>query len=176
MFASGRSALCCIVLASPLLYMPSFAADQPGETVPPAPVPSQITSGQKVFIANAGVNLYTLPAYITSHTGSPNGLYDEFYDAIKSWGRYELVSAPADADLVFEISLYGRDISADPQLRLTILDPRTHVVLWTFVENVPAGSGREATRRKAWDGVLARLVNDLRLLTIHPANAQAPPK
>ena len=29
--------------------------------------------------------------------------YNEFYAAMKSWGRYELVSSPADADMVFEI-------------------------------------------------------------------------
>ena len=29
--------------------------------------------------------------------------YNEFYEHMKSWGKYQLVQAPADADLVFEI-------------------------------------------------------------------------
>ena len=39
----------------------------------------------------------------------------------------------------------------DPDLGLRILDAKTHFVLWEFVETVPAGSGRPATRRKAWE-------------------------
>jgi hypothetical protein len=58
--------------------------------VPAAPRPAQIVAAKKVFISNAGVG--------TDMT------YDQFYAAIKGWGRYELVASPADADLVFEIS------------------------------------------------------------------------
>jgi hypothetical protein len=164
MLRSGRVVLCYIVLASTVLCLPILGADEPKETVPPAPIPAQILTGKKVFIANAGVNAYYLPAYITSHTGAPTGLYDEFYAAIKSWGKYELVSAPADADLVFEISLNGTLTYSDPLFRLRILDPKTHIVLWAFIENVPAGSGREASRRKDWDLALGKLVNDVRTL------------
>jgi hypothetical protein len=54
-----------------------------------APLPAQILSSKKVFIANAG--------------GSDLA-YDSFYSEVKSWNRYELlVSKPDDADLVFEI-------------------------------------------------------------------------
>ena len=35
--------------------------------------------------------------------GGSNEPYNRFYAAMKSWGRYELVASPADADWVFEI-------------------------------------------------------------------------
>ena len=177
MFSSGRIALVGLVLGT-LLSLPVFAAaDQPKEAVPPAPIPSQILNARKVFVSNAGANLYTLPAYIASHTGSPNGLYDEFYAATKNWGKYELASAPADADLVLEISLHARDYtrnySADPQFELKVIDPKTRTVLWAFVETVPAGSGREASRRKAWDVALEKLLNNFKIVAVPPPVADS---
>jgi len=173
MFSSGRIALVGLVLGT-LLSLPVFAAaDQPKEGVPPAPIPSQILNARKVFVSNAGANLYTLPAYIASHTGSSNGLYDEFYAAIKNWGKYELVSVPAEADLVLEISLYARDYSENPQFELKVIDPKTRTVLWAFVETVPAGSGREASRRKAWDLALEKLLNNFKIVAVPPPVADS---
>jgi hypothetical protein len=109
-----------------------------------APIPSQITSGKKVFISNtAGDDLYS---------DDPSQVYDAFYTAMKGWGRYELVSAPANADLVFEISFHspiagvavgssgpeapvGGSFS-DPYIQLVVLDPNTHVSLWWFMAHV----------------------------------------
>ena len=171
MFSSGRIAVVGLVLGT-FLSIPVLAAtDQPKEAVPHAPIPSQILNAKNVFISNGGANLYTLPAYIASHTGSSNGLYDEFYAAIKNWAKYELVSAPADADLVLEISLYARDYAENPQFELRVLDPKTRTVLWTFIETVPAGSGREASRRKAWDVALEKLLNNFKIVALQPTAA-----
>lgn len=128
-----------------------------------APIPAQILTGKRVFVSNAGVTTHALTRYVTEHTGGVNGLYNEFYAATKNWGRYELVAAPADADLVFEIDLSWDSASgSDPDVGLQILDAKTHFVLWKFVERVPAGSGRPATRRKAWENALAKLVDDVK--------------
>ena len=133
-----------------------------------APIPAQILTGKRVFVSNAGVSTSELTDYVAAHTGGANGLYNEFYAAMKDWGRYELVAGPADADLVFEIDL-GRESPgaetvrrADPDLGLRILDAKTHFVLWKFIERVPAGSGRAATRRKAWERALTKLVDDVK--------------
>ena len=76
------------------------------------------------------------------------------------------MAAPADADLVFEIDLSVESSGGgDPDLGLKILDAKTHFVLWKFVERVPAGSGRPATRRKAWEKALTKLVDDVREVT-----------
>jgi hypothetical protein len=63
---------------------------------PTAPVPSTIFTAKKVFISNATGEMVLPP-------GNPDMTYDEFYAAMKTWGRYTLVSSPADADMVFEI-------------------------------------------------------------------------
>jgi hypothetical protein len=172
MFTSGRTTM-ILALASALLCAAPFASGEPQKAIPAAPVPSQILAGKKVFISNAGLNLFTLRAYITSHTGSPNGFYDQFYAAVHSLGKYEVVSIPANADLVFQIFLYARDYSVDPQFELRILDPKTGIVLWAFAETVPAGSGREASRRKAWDAALEKLINDVKTLSVgSPSSAE----
>lgn len=160
----------CVIVARMLLCAPVFAAQIMKEPVPPAPIPAQILTGRKAFIGYAGINSILLTSYITDHTGSRNGLYDEFYAAMKSWGRYELVTAPADADLILEISLNHESLNhespaiSDPYFGLKILDPRTHVVLWAFIETVQTGSGGEPGRRKAWDQALTSLVNKVREL------------
>ena len=77
--------------------------------------------------------------------GGPDRSYNQFYAAIKSSGRYELVGSPAEADLIFEIEFRmptaephaeadRREtlvpVAFDPQVRLAIRDPKTNVVLW----------------------------------------------
>jgi len=97
------------------LLCDQVCAAQQFKQVPPAPIPQQIVTAKKVFIANGGGDeslIFDSPQY----SGGPDRLYNEFYAAIKSWGRYELVNAPGEADLVFEI-------------RLTLIQPRRAEVL-----------------------------------------------
>jgi hypothetical protein len=140
-----------------------------------APVPPQITSGKKVFLSNA-------PGEIdSSFSGGAYRAYDQFYAAMKSWGRFELVGAPGDADLVFEISFRTPtgDVSVSnggggsfkyPQLRLVVLDPKTHVPLWWFNEQI-GGALRQGSRDKNFDDAMAVLVNDVRNVAGKPAPA-----
>jgi hypothetical protein len=80
------------VLALALLSNPT---GQPAAKT--APVPSRILTAKKIFISNAPGEVSDLyPA---------DRLHSQFYAAIKSWEQYELVSAPGEDDLVFEISL-----------------------------------------------------------------------
>jgi len=57
---------------------------------------------------------------------------------MKSWGRYELVASPADADWVFEIRFtaplvdFGTSAMYEPQWELSIFDTKTHFVLCSF--------------------------------------------
>ncbi len=132
-------------------------AQDPG----PAPIPTQIIAGKKAFISNAsGVSAVA--------KGVPEQIYNEFYAAMKSWGRYDLVRAPADADLVIEIRIVV--IFSGEQVRVTMLDPKTHVVLWAFTEAVPVAA-RQSTRRKNLDVAMRALVNDVRNLTGQPTAA-----
>jgi hypothetical protein len=115
-----------------------------------APLPTQITTAKKVFISNAGV-------------GKGN-IYNDFYAAIKSWGRYELVAAPAGADLVLEISLSPETGCESSKVKLVLLDTRTRIALWTFTERVQAAA-RQKTAEKNSQDAMNNLVGDLKLLT-----------
>jgi hypothetical protein len=137
---------------------------------PPAPIPSQILTAKKVFISNAGGDFGHW-----NWSGGQARTYDEFYAAIKSWGRYELVSTPCDADLVLAIIGHhpvdtgGNDLSTVPQFGLVLIDPKTHIALWTLDENVPQGMGTQKSRDKGFEGAMNKLVADLKALTAQPA-------
>ncbi len=128
---------------------------------PPAPVPAQILSAKRVFVANAG----------SDSDADPDRGYNGLYAAIKAWGWYELVGAPSDADLLFEIRFTlrpgdvtnGTSFYNDARLRLTIRDPRTHAILWAFTESM-RGPGD-----KSFDQALAKIVGRMQLLTPPPA-------
>lgn len=115
-----------------------------------APVPAQILTANKVFISNAGVDGTSLAIFF--NRGDANRPYSRFYAAMKSWGRFELVGAPSDAELVFEVRFTAQLAGAagtpgppilHPQFELTILDARTHFILWTLAEPVEAWWQRE---------------------------------
>ena len=143
----------------------SNAGAQTSPPAPAAPIPVQIPTGKKVFISNAGSD---------TETDVPDLTYNRFYADVKNWGKYELVPAPADADLVFEISFLaptgpisvtgGSGISSvNTHFRLVILDPKTHVVLWTLKEQVRPAN-RVSTERKNYDQAMTNLVDDLKKL------------
>lgn len=139
--------------------VPACDANPQAKMVLSAPFPAQIVSGKKVFVSNA-CGFTSL-----SYTGEPRRFYDQFYAALKSWGHYELVSSPAEADLVFEISF--THVVVGDQFRLVILDPGTRVVLWPFTEHI-AFASRQANRDKNFDQALSLLVNDVRNVAGQP--------
>jgi hypothetical protein len=162
----------CVLCAIALLSQPLFADKPPTNLPPPAPVPASIATAKKVFIANAPGDI--LPASL----GGPSRTYNEFYAATKSWGRYELVSAPADADLIFEISfanpVYGVNFmgpSGALLLKLVIVDPKTHIPLWWLSESFALKGGfshRKETLTGNFDSAIANLVDDVRRLVGAP--------
>ena len=158
-----------LVLAATLLVLPLSGQSQP-ET-PAAPIPSQIAAAKKIFVSNLGeASPYT--NNIASYAGGPNRAYNQFYDAMKTWGQYELVSAPADADLVFEIAFQytGFPANTGRELRLLIVDPKTNIPLWGFAEYVePAGAAKN--REKNLNLAMTALVNDVKKVAT-PSAAQ----
>jgi hypothetical protein len=144
----------CLLLA--LLQLPLAMAQSKPTVAPDAPVPTQILSAKKIFIANAGAD----EAIGQLFSGEPDRAYNQFYAALKSWGRFEIVGSPAEADLLLEIRQY---FSGGPQLRLKIRDPRTNALLWGFNLQLELGTGRANSDRN-FDQAVDRLVNDLRTL------------
>jgi hypothetical protein len=153
-------------LATVLICFSAPRADAQGVSIP-----SQLVSAKTVFISNGGS---TAPA-LTS-----NDLYVAFCSAMKAWGKYELLTAPTNADLVFMISY--SDPAGDttngtsfrkPELTLVALDPKTHITLWTFTEFALPNPHKPADR--AIDNLLDQVK---RLLGGHvtPAPAAEPAK
>jgi|SRR5215472_8938337 len=159
--------------------MPAPKAQEPyvAPPAPAAPVPAQIITGKKAFVSNLGADTsLILPDH---YSGGPDRAYNQFYAAMKSWGRYELVSAPADADLILTLAwvappgpsdvFQGKGGSArDPQFRLTIVDPRTQTVLWAFTEHLEAQGG---THDQGFARAMTRIVDGLKKLAAPPVSA-----
>jgi hypothetical protein len=156
--AKSGSLLVAFALAS--LAAPVLEAQQPGNT---APIPVQIITAKKVFISNAGQETVVNAGQggVVGITGEPDRTYNQFYVAVRNWGQYELVSKPADADLVFEISFAFP--SEGPRFRLLILDARTHFTLWTFTQHVEWAL-RAGNRDRNFDQEMTALVNNLKKL------------
>jgi hypothetical protein len=135
-------------------------------------VPAQIGAAQKVFISNAGGESLETVIDETVFNGGPDRPYNEFYAAMKSWGRCELVSSPADADLVLEISWVlsdtGLRLPVLGQLRLVVIDPKTHVTLWNFTEYV-RGAILLGNRDKNFDQAMNTVVGRLKSLMLPSA-------
>jgi len=135
------------ILGVALASVPLHAAE-------PAPVPTQILTAKKAFISNVGVDgaSWTLLDWAGDAIDEP---YNRLYAAMKSWGRFDLVGAPSDAELVFEVRLIGGGVE------LTILDARTHFTLWALAEPMKP-TAKKATWNKNFDQALADLVNDMK--------------
>jgi hypothetical protein len=156
-----------------VLFATSLWAQQPQET-PAAPIPVQLASAKRVFISNAGEEtIFRLPKDAL-YSGGPNRAYNQLYAAMKSWGRYELVSAPADADLVFEIGFtdkYEGQIYV-AQFKLVVVEPKTHFALWTITKYVEF-AGQAKNREKNYDLTMTALMDDLKSVVTTPAKASS---
>jgi hypothetical protein len=162
-------AFCVLVVMLGLL--PGIGAQQ-AKGPAPAPVPPQIASAQKVFISNAGGESFESVIDQTVFDGGPDRPYNQFYAAVKNWGRFDIVSSPADADLVLEISWVltdtGLRLPVLGQLRLMIIDPRTHVTLWNLTEYV-RGAILLGNRDKNFDQAMTTILNRMKLLAVPAA-------
>jgi hypothetical protein len=170
-------AFCLSIAVLGLVHMAT--AQQPKGSAP-APVPAQIGAAQKVFISNAGGASLEAVIDETVFNGGPDRPYNQFYSAMKSSGKYELVSSPADADLVLEISWAltdtGLRLPVLGQLRLVIIDPKTRITLWNLTEYV-RGALLLGNRDKNFDQAMDTIVARLKGLTAPPtATADAAKK
>lgn len=145
------------------------------ETKPTAPpLPSAIAAAKKVFISNAGEDNIDGDLY----SGTQDRCYTDFYHQVQALNRFELVSSPAEADLVLEVNMTS--VIAQTQVggfgyesifRLRLVDPKTQVVLWTFYEHADAAV-LKANRNRNFDIALGKIVNDLKSLVSAQASSQ----
>jgi len=154
------------VLAVTLFSALALSA-QGAKPVAAAPVPAPIAAAKKVFISNTGVDPICLEMF--RRLGDPNLPYNQFYASMKEWGRYELVSSPADSDVVFEIRFAapitdtGKITSFAPQYDVSIVDSKTRFTLWTLSEPVE-GAFRKSTFEKNLNVAMISLMGDVKKL------------
>ena len=89
-------------------------------------MPDPIVKGKRAFIS---YEMGDVTAFPQAYSGGPERAYSEFYAAMKAWGRYELVSNPKDADVIFAVRFVAPPETL-PQIRIGILDPGGRVSLW----------------------------------------------
>jgi hypothetical protein len=180
MIGSFKSGVLVSCLSTFLLQVAVLTAQLSKQT-PAAPIPAQIPAAKKVFIANAGGEEPTPDD--PQFSGPSDRAYNQFYAAMKIWGRHELVGAPADADLCFEIrfsappaarSVFRGDTVGtarfDPQLRLVIRDPKTNAIVWGFTEHA-SWAILKGNRDKNFDLAMDKIVADVQRLSTQPAAA-----
>ena len=139
----------------------AHAQSQSQAPAPPvtAPLPSTLTAAHKLFLGNAGdqENADCLRAYT------------EAYQDLQALTRFTLVDDPAQADLIlemhYEIALgqsFGQN--APRQFRVVLIDPRTHVILWSLTERTNYAV-RQSNRDKNLDETVDHLIADFSALT-----------
>jgi hypothetical protein len=161
-----------LAISSSLLSPALIPAQAPGGVSPAAPVPAELLSAKRIFVSNGGADSGLFPH---PFSGDPNRGYNQLFAALHAAGQYELVSTPAEADLVLELSLiapngpkdankqYG---SADPlpMFRLVVYDRPSHYVLWTFTNSVEIAF-KQQTHDHNFDAAISDLVADFQALT-----------
>lgn len=167
------------VCAALFFALPAVAQTPPASAPPPsvslAPVPPALLNAKTVFISNAGADSGLFPH---PFTGDPDRPYNEFYAAIQSWGRYQIVGDPSDADVVFELQLIappgptsGNKINGAsdpvPMFRLVVYDRKTHYVLWALTESIMVAY-LQKTHDNNFDLALNAITADLKRLTSAP--------
>lgn len=124
-----------------LLFLAPLSALAKKKLPPPAPLPTEVTQAKTVFLVNAG--------------GSEIA-FDALYQAFKEWGKYQLVGSPEQADLLISLqyfvekngehtipitnsytgqTTYISRENVDPQLKLSIVDPKTKMELWSSIDH-----------------------------------------
>ncbi len=160
-----RKFFCSIVA---ILTLVAGLSAQAGKDSPSAPVPVQIGTARRVFISNGGGESFQTVLDQKVFNGGPDRPYNQFYAAMKAWGRYDLASSASDADLVLEISWSltdtGLRLPVLGELRLVVLDPRTHIKLWTLSEHV-RGAILIGNRDKNFDESMNTVVNRMKNLS-----------
>jgi hypothetical protein len=161
------SRVVCLFALAWSCFAPPVQAQKPS----PAPLPPQLLTAKKIFIAYGGG-----PSDRAGYSGAETRTYDQFFAAMKTWGHYELVPSPSEADLVFNISFakpltgvstsggHGASVSSssgyDPQFRLSILDVKSQFSLWTIIEYIDYAL-LQSNRDKNFDRAMVALVNDV---------------
>ncbi len=129
-----------------------------------APVPTPLLNGKKAFIA---YEIGDITAFPSSYSGGPERAYSEFYQDMKTWGRFDLVLDPKDADVVFAVRFVDPPNIGKPQIRIGITEAKTGAPLWGFVEQIDFAF-RKRSRDADFSSAVQQLVADVQTLLTPP--------
>ena len=134
-----------------------------------APVPTPLLNAKRAFIS---YEIGDVTAFPSDYSGGPERAYGEFYSQMKAWGRYQLVSDPKDADIIFAVRFVDPPNIAHPQIRVGIMDSTARVSLWGFVEEVNFAFFKKH-RDAAFTASVKQLLEDVK--TLIGTSASTPP-
>ncbi len=135
-----------------------------------APVPSPLLQAKRAFIS---YEIGDVTAFPSDYSGGPERAYGEFYSQMKAWGRYELVSDPREADIIFAVRFVDPPNIVRPQIRVGIMDSTARVSLWGFVEEVNFAFFKKH-RDAAFTASVKQLLEDVRTL-VNQGTTPPPP-
>src|SRR5271169_979294 len=168
------------LLCAALLFAVATGAQAPPPPLSLAPVPPTLLNAKTVFVSNAGADSGLFPH---PFSGDPDRPYNQFYAAMQSWGRYQLVADPSEADIVFELHLIAPNGPSNPSkqngasdplpmFRLVVFDRKTHYVVWALTESITMAL-LQKTHDNNFDMALTALTMDLKRVTSAPTSAAA---
>ena len=164
-----------LVLGSVLPARAQFRSDRSsaevGINTVNAPVPDPLLKGKRAFIS---YELGDVTAFPSSYSGGPERAYGEFYNQMKAWGRYELVSDPKNADVIFAVRFVDPPAIPHPQIRIGVMDAGARVSLWGFVEEVDFAFFKKH-RDQAFTSAVKQLIVDVQTLVTPAAAPPAAP-
>ena len=171
MLRAIRPFVISIVFVGAVAFSPSLTAQRKAAPVnsSAAPVPAPILQGKKAFISFELGDVISFPS---TYSGGPERAYNEFFQGMNAWGRYQLVADPKDADVIFAIRFVDSPGLSNPQIRLGISDSRGRVSLWGFAEEIN-GAFRKKNRDAAFSDAITQIISDVKLLV--SSNGSQPP-
>jgi len=121
------------------VYIPPALVPPPFPLQPTGPVPASIAAAHNILLTTVDVS--------PNFPLDPGQVYNNIYADLQSWGHYQLVSTPQQANLIFELrevaprsEIYGGHgyvySAHSPAFLLTIVDPKTQLALWTITSPV----------------------------------------
>ncbi|MGH9600424.1 MAG: hypothetical protein ACRD27_11215 [Terracidiphilus sp.] len=163
-FILSTAACAVLVCASLSAQLPTGAE--------PGPIPPALHTANKIFVSNGGSDSGLFPH---PFTGDANRPYSQFYASLKATKLFDLVSDPAQADLILEIKLAAPNGPSNPNkaegasdplpmFLLTIYDAKSHYVLWTLTRDIDPAN-LQKTHDRNFDLALAGILTDFETVT-----------
>jgi hypothetical protein len=129
------------------------------------PAPAQFATAKKIFLGSGGA-----PGTGFNERLFSSQIYTTMYQSLQASGRYQMQTAPSDAELGMTISVIRFSSSVTngnsgdiTSLRLEITDIKTRTLLWAIDEPLQ-GAFREKTFEKNVGSSISAMMADLNAL------------